>query len=102
MNNEFFGEKLRLARLMAGITQQELGELVAVSRQFIHQLEAGVKPPAEDLLLALAEVLKVKSDFFLRNHKMMLSMSNATFASAKQHQLDLQIEYWLSAPFLNY
>ncbi|WP_082335863.1 helix-turn-helix transcriptional regulator [Rheinheimera sp. KL1] len=47
MNNEFFGEKLRLARLMAGITQQELGELVAVSRQFIHQLEAGVKPPAE-------------------------------------------------------
>ena len=60
MNNEFFGEKLRLARLMAGITQQELGELVAVSRQFIHQLEAGVKPPAEDLLLALAEVLKVK------------------------------------------
>lgn len=101
MNNEFFGEKLRLARLMAGITQQELGELVAVSRRTIHQLEAGVKPPAEDLL-ALAEVLKVKSDFFLRNHKMMLSMSNATFASAKQHQLDLQIEYWLSAPFLNY
>ena len=39
---------------------------------------------------------------FLRNHKMMLSMSNATFASAKQHQLDLQIEYWLWAPFLNY
>lgn len=66
MNNEFFGEKLRLARLMAGITQQELGELVAVSRQFIHQLEAGVKPPAEDLLLALAEVLKVKSDFFFK------------------------------------
>ncbi len=39
MNNEFFGEKLRLARLMAGITQQELGELVAVSRQFIPFME---------------------------------------------------------------
>ncbi len=66
MNNLFFGEKLRLARLMAGITQQELGELVSVSRQFIHQLEAGAKAPAEDTLLAMAEVLKVTPKFFAK------------------------------------
>lgn len=63
-SKDFFGDKLRLARLMAGITQQELGECVNVSRQFIHQLESGVKNPPEDVLNAIAERLEVKNNFF--------------------------------------
>ncbi|WP_093064692.1 helix-turn-helix domain-containing protein [Thiothrix caldifontis] len=64
MNKEFFGDKVRLARLMNGLTQQELGDLVLVSRQFIHQLESGVKQPADDTLFAIAEVLRVNTRFF--------------------------------------
>lgn len=67
MNNNFFGDKLRLARLMSGLTQQELGEHVLVSRQFIHQLETGIKVPAEDTIGAIAEVLKVKKAFFYKS-----------------------------------
>ncbi|EHJ91097.1 helix-turn-helix domain-containing protein [Vreelandella boliviensis] len=63
-SNEFFGDRLRLARLMAGITQQELGDCVNVSRQFIHQLESGVKNPQEDVLNAISERLEVSNGFF--------------------------------------
>lgn len=64
-SNDFYGDRLRLARLMAGITQQELGDCVNVSRQFIHQLESGVKKPPEDVLNAISERLEVSNEFFL-------------------------------------
>lgn len=66
MKNEilFYGDKLRLARLLNGFKQQELGDYVSVSRQFIHQLEGGTKLPAEDVLAALCEILKVECSFF--------------------------------------
>lgn len=63
----FLGEKLRLGRLMAGMTQQDLGDLILVTRQFIHQMESGLKLPADDVLDAIAEVLKVKKHFFFTN-----------------------------------
>lgn len=62
--NSFRGEKLRLARLLKGYTQQQLGDAVSTSRQFIHQLEGGIKAPAEDVLHALCESLDVESPFF--------------------------------------
>lgn len=61
---EFYGDKLRLARLLNGFKQQELGEFVSVTRQFIHQMEGGMKNPADDVLEALCEVLKVECEFF--------------------------------------
>ena len=63
-NSEFFGDKLRLARLLNGFKQQELGDQVSVSRQFVHQMEGGIKQPADDVLNALCEVLRVECEFF--------------------------------------
>lgn len=65
INENFYGDKLRLARLLNGFTQQELGNYVSVSRQFIHQIEGGTKNPANDVLEALCEVLKVECGFFM-------------------------------------
>ncbi len=64
MTNKFLGEKLRLARLLNGMTLKELGEAVTASRQFIHQLEGDTRQPPEDMLYALCETLSVKKDFF--------------------------------------
>jgi len=60
----FNGDKLRLARLLNGLTQQELGKEISSSRQFVHQLESEVRLPATDVLNALYEVLHVKEGFF--------------------------------------
>lgn len=64
MTNKFLGEKLRLARLLNGLTLQELGDSVSASRQFIHQLEGDTRQPPQDMLFALSEKLAVKSEFF--------------------------------------
>lgn len=60
----FHGDKLRLARLLAGLSLEELGGAVGNSRQFIHQLETGAKEPTDELRDALATVLSVTTAFF--------------------------------------
>ena len=60
----FYGDKLRLARLLNGLTQKELGDAVTSSRQFIHQIEGDIRQPPEDMLYALCERLMVNQDFF--------------------------------------
>ena len=55
---EFYGERLRLARLLKGYTLQELGDAVCVTRQSIHQYESDVRAPADDVRNALAEFLR--------------------------------------------
>ncbi len=61
--HSFYGEKLRIGRLFAGLTLAELGSLVGASRQYIHQLETGATP-AEDMVGALADALGVTPTFF--------------------------------------
>lgn len=60
----FHGDKLRLARLLAGLSLDELGGLVDASRQFIHRLETGAKEPTSELAAALAAALAVTPAFF--------------------------------------
>lgn len=63
-DSAFYGEKLRLARLLNGLTLQQLGDSISASRQFVHQMESGVRQPADDVLNALCETLQVKGSFF--------------------------------------
>ncbi len=65
VDNIFYGDKLRLARLLNGLTQQQLGESITASRQFVHQMESGVRQPSDDVLNALCETLQVKDSFFV-------------------------------------
>jgi len=64
MSESFVGDRLRLARLMRGMTLQEVGAAVSVTRQNIHQLESGARMPGDDVLLALCECLGVSESFF--------------------------------------
>ncbi len=66
MSMTFYGERLRLARILNGFTLQELGEAVSVSRQSIHQYESDIRAPASDVTNALAEYLRVQPYFFER------------------------------------
>lgn len=60
----FNGERLRLARLLRGLTLQEVGDAVSLTRQSINQYETDVRSPAPDVLNALAELLCVTPEFF--------------------------------------
>lgn len=62
--NENFKNRLWVARVLKGWSQQELGAEVLVSRQFIHQLESGEKLPRNDVFNAICESLDVTEEFF--------------------------------------
>lgn len=62
-----FSEKLKELRVKKGISQEELSELLDVSRQSISRYENGTSQPDFDKLLLLAKYFDVSIDFLLDN-----------------------------------
>lgn len=60
------GERLRIARRTAGLSQRALAEGVGVSAMAISKYERGLDVPSSAVLLRLAEALGVKTEYFLR------------------------------------
>lgn len=63
-NHDFIGHNLKLARVLNGLTLAELAEKIQTSRQYIHQLETGVRYPSSMQLVEIANRLHVKESFF--------------------------------------
>jgi transcriptional regulator with XRE-family HTH domain len=55
-----FGERLRELRVARNLTQTELAERCGSNRQFIGDLERGVKVPSLTMVLRLAEALECR------------------------------------------
>ncbi|MGO8994174.1 MAG: helix-turn-helix domain-containing protein [Polyangiaceae bacterium] len=60
----FHGERLRLARVALGLTLDQLSARVSATRQYINQLEQGIKAPTDEMRDALADALGVARHFF--------------------------------------
>jgi len=60
----FNPEMVVLARELAGLTQGELARRVNVSQGEISKVEGSVRPPSEQLLASLSNVLKCPTEFF--------------------------------------
>ena len=57
-----FGNKLKLARTAVDLTQEQLADLVGVSRQTIGLIEAGKYNPSLKLCLLLSRVTRTPLD----------------------------------------
>jgi putative transcriptional regulator len=57
-----FGNKLKLARTAVDLTQEQLADLVGVSRQTIGLIEAGKYNPSLKLCLLLSRVTRTSLD----------------------------------------
>lgn len=63
-----FGEKLRYLRQQQRLTQTMLAQQVGLASQaYVSDLEAGRKVPSLDLVVRLAELLGVTTDYLLRD-----------------------------------
>ena len=60
------GERLRLARRAAGLSQRELARKIGVSAMAISKYERGSATPRSDVLLRLARALNLRVDALLR------------------------------------
>lgn len=61
----YLGKKLKMARLRAGLTQEELAEKIGVSRGSIARYELGEMEPKLENLIALSEILDISTDYLL-------------------------------------
>ena len=55
------GEQLRLSRMAAGLTQEELGFRAQVDRSYISQLERDLKSPTVEMLFRLCKAMGVQA-----------------------------------------
>ena len=83
MEMDTLGKKICRYRKTKGYSQEELAELVGVSRQAISKWEADMTRPSFDNLQALCVALKVKMDFFMDEWSRVPESENKGEAHAK-------------------
>jgi putative transcriptional regulator len=68
MANQTLGNRLKVARAEAGLSQEQLADLVGVTRQTISAVETGLYCPSALLAFLLAKQLEKRVDelFFLK------------------------------------
>ena len=59
------GKRIKLARELAGLTQEKLAEIIGVSRTAVVRWESGETVPTVDHLIEMTSVLQVSADFLL-------------------------------------
>jgi len=60
------GERLKMARAMAGLTMRELADQARVSHQAIGKYEKGTATPTSPVLIRLSKALGVRLEFLMR------------------------------------
>lgn len=96
------GERLRVARLATGLTQEELGAKTALDRTMIVKIESGHRRIDAMELIRLSSALQVPVDFLLRPTPLVLSHRTSamtedveTEVARESGRLDLALVAWL-------
>ncbi len=64
--NVAIGNRIRISRERAGLTQEELAERLELSTQFISTIERGVAGASLETVINLCDTLHVSSDWLLQ------------------------------------
>ena len=62
-----FGNRLKTLRLQKKMTQSELAVKLGLTKSVISAYETGLRMPSYDVLLAIARIFKVSTDYLLGN-----------------------------------
>lgn len=60
-----FGKRLREVRMARNLTQQKLSDMVGLALRSYQCYEQGTREPSLDMLVKLADVLEVPTDYLL-------------------------------------
>jgi transcriptional regulator with XRE-family HTH domain len=89
------GDRIRQARLAAGLTLGALGDKVGVTHTAIQKYEKGTMTPPSSQLLKLARACGIRVEYFFRTHKVELLEPEfrklATFGKAAQEALKIKV-----------
>jgi len=70
------GEKIRERRIILGLTQQQLADLIDLTYQQVHKYEMGINRIAAARLLAIAGVMDTPISFFLNEQPLPITRVN--------------------------
>lgn len=68
--DKHIGQKLKMARIVRGMSQDELGQTVNITFQQIQKYEKGLNRISANRLKQFADLLKVSIDYFFRKEDM--------------------------------
>ncbi len=88
------GARVRQRRVMLGLTQQQMADLIGVTYQQAHKYEKGINRVAAGRLYQMARVLGVDIGYFFEG----LNESSAVQASPKQRMLLELARNFISIP----
>lgn len=63
VKDQKIGEHIRMARLINGLTQQDLADRLGYTRQYIHQIESGVRLPSLQVEELFTKELHIKKNY---------------------------------------
>lgn len=66
---KFVGNRIKELRDRRGMTQEELGEVLGISKQALGRYEAGLRRPNQDALFQLADFFNISLDSFFPERK---------------------------------
>lgn len=88
-------DRIRQARLAAGLTLGALGEKVGVSHTAIQKYEKGLLTPSSSQLLKLARACGIRTEYFFRTHTVELLQPEfrklSTFGKTAQDALKIKV-----------
>jgi Zn-dependent peptidase ImmA (M78 family)/transcriptional regulator with XRE-family HTH domain len=88
-------DRIRQARLAAGLTLVALGEEVGVSHTAIQKYEKGLLTPSSSQLLKLAKACGIRTEYFFRTHSIELLQPEfrklSTFGKTAQDALKIKV-----------
>lgn len=64
-----FGKRLKNLRLQNNLTQLQLAEKLGLTKSVISAYENGLRMPSYDILIAIARIFKVTTDYLLGAEK---------------------------------
>lgn len=87
MNKKALGRKLKRYRLKANLTQEALATKIGKGKNYISDLERGIKKPSLDVFVSLAKTLNASADYLLKE-----SIHTEISEPKKHYYTDKQIE----------
>ena len=85
--DRYVGARMRERRIMLGLTQQQMAELIGVTYQQVHKYEKGVNRIAGGRLYTIAQALGVEVGYFYEGMKALPGQ----FAPTAQQRLILEL-----------
>lgn len=85
-----FGNRIRMARKHAGFTQEELAEMIGVSRIAVAKWERGEKEPKLLHLVCLSQILQVSTDTLLGLNTAPANLSDSAWLALEQFMQEVR------------